>query len=71
MCLKTAEAILLQLADNKEITVKEGDKVPLDDKKLARIANINVQNQTVAFVTGSETNISSTINFKVKMIKIK
>ena len=55
--LKSAEAKLLQLADNKERTIKVGDKVPLDDKKTAKVTNINVQNQTVTFVTGSETKI--------------
>jgi len=54
---KNAEATLLRKIDNKEIIVKKGDEVPLNKKKSAKITNINVQNQSVAFVTGSETNI--------------
>jgi len=54
---KTAEAILVQIANNKEVLIKKGDKVPLNEKFIAEIENINVENQTVTFVLGSNTNV--------------
>jgi|GEM_PF-2832002 len=64
--LKSPEAILFRFADNKEVLVKKGDKVPLNDKFSAEIANINVENQTVTFVSGSETNVLKAVQKKAE-----
>jgi len=69
--LKKPEAILQRISDNKNVLVKKGDKVPLNDKFSTEIANINVQNQTVTFVLGNETNILKAVQKKAKPVPEK
>jgi len=62
---------LQRISDNKNVLVKKGDKVPLNDKFSTEIANINVQNQTVTFVLGNETNILKAVQKKAKPVPEK